>query len=58
MMTDIQKIDALGGPAKASRALGVPLTTIDSWKRKGVIPPWRVSAVDAALAAVVRKATA
>ena len=50
-MTDIQKIEALGGPAKAARALGVPLTTVDSWKRKGVIPAWRVSAVEAALSA-------
>jgi hypothetical protein len=50
MMTDAQKIAALGGSASASRKLGVPITTVDTWKRKDRIPPWRVPAVEAALA--------
>jgi DNA-binding transcriptional regulator YdaS (Cro superfamily) len=50
MMTDIQKIEALGGSRKAADLLGVPLTTVDTWKRKNKIPAWRLPAVEAALA--------
>jgi hypothetical protein len=50
MMTAAQKIAALGGSAQAARKLGVPITTVDSWKRKDSIPAWRQPAVDAALA--------
>jgi hypothetical protein len=38
-------IQALGGPAAIERATGFPLTTVDSWKRKGKIPSWRVPAL-------------
>jgi hypothetical protein len=50
MMTATQKIAALGGSASAARKLGVPITTVDTWKRKDSIPAWRLPAVDAALA--------
>ncbi len=36
-------IQALGGPAAIERLTGIPLTTVDSWKRKGRIPSWRIS---------------
>ena len=49
MMTAAQKIAALGGSASAARKLGVPITTVDTWKRKDSIPAWRLPAVDAAL---------
>lgn len=38
-------LDAFGGPTAASRALrGVPITTVDSWRRNG-IPAWRWEAI-------------
>jgi hypothetical protein len=36
-------IQELGGAAKVARALGVPLTTVDSWKRRNKIPAWRIA---------------
>jgi hypothetical protein len=49
MMTAIQMIEALGGSRKAADRLGVPLTTVDTWKRKNSIPHWRMPFVVAAL---------
>lgn len=40
-MSDATIIQALGGPAEISRQIGVPLTTVDSWKRSDRIPHWR-----------------
>jgi DNA-binding transcriptional regulator YdaS (Cro superfamily) len=56
MMTAAQKIAALGGSASAARKLGVPITTVDTWKRKDSIPAWRLPAVDAALATTQQSA--
>ncbi len=49
MMTAIQMIEQLGGPAKAARKLDIPFTTVDTWKRKNAIPVWRLPAVEAAI---------
>lgn len=38
-------IAAFGGLTKASRAIGAPITTIDSWRAAKRIPPWRLPAV-------------
>lgn len=50
MQTNIAEsvIDAFGGQTKTARACGVPISTVDSWKRKGRIPPWRRPAIIAA----------
>lgn len=57
-MTAAQKIAALGGSASAARKLGVPITTVDSWKRKDSIPAWRLPAVDEALASTPTQSAA
>ncbi len=36
-----ETINAFGGTTDASAALGVPYTTVDTWRRKGKIPGWR-----------------
>jgi len=41
MLTVIQIIEMLDGPASIARDTGIPLTTIDSWKRNGFVPEWR-----------------
>lgn len=38
MRTESDVIDALGGSAAVATARGLPLTTVDSWKRRGSIP--------------------
>lgn len=38
-------VAAFGGLTKASRAIGAPITTIDSWRTARRIPPWRLPAV-------------
>ena len=58
MMTALQMIEALGGSAKAARRLGIPLTTVDSWKRKNAIPHWRLPSVEAAILAAADEASA
>lgn len=58
MMTALQMIDALGGSAKAARRLGIPLTTVDSWKRKNAIPHWRLPSVEAAIRAAAAESAA
>jgi antitoxin MazE len=35
-------IDAFGGPVRMARAMGWPISTIDSWKDKDSIPRWRL----------------
>ena len=42
-------IDRLGGTRSASRKLGIPKSTIHSWRRSG-IPHWRMEIVLKALA--------
>lgn len=37
-------IKAFGSLSKTARAVGWPVTTVDSWKRNG-IPPWRWDAL-------------
>jgi len=50
-MTQVSTIiAALGGVRAAARALGVPPSTVQSWKRVNAIPHWRQAAVDAKLA--------
>ena len=44
-----QRIKDLGGTTKVARALGAPVTTVDSWRHNG-IPPWREKAIDDAVA--------
>lgn len=34
-------IEALGGAKAISKQIGVPLTTVHSWKRAGSVPSWR-----------------
>lgn len=41
-------VDAFGGLTKASRATGIPISTIDSWRDSGKIPSWRRPALIAA----------
>lgn len=41
MRTVIQIIEMLDGPASIARDTGIPLTTVDSWKRNGFVPEWR-----------------
>lgn len=36
-------IEALGGSTATARKLQIPVTTVDSWRRKNNIPPWRLS---------------
>lgn len=38
-------IAAFGGTTAASRAIGAPITTVDTWKSTGRIPHWRMEAV-------------
>lgn len=40
-MTAADIIQKLGGDAPLARALGAPLTTVNSWKRANFIPEWR-----------------
>ena len=44
-------IGKLGGTTKLGLALGVPVTTVDSWRKNGV-PHWRASAVRALVQSV------
>lgn len=49
MATAQDILSKLGGPAKAARVTGVPLTTVIGWRDRNFIPEWRRSAiVDAA----------
>lgn len=34
-------IQRLGGDSELARSLGVPLTTVNSWKRANFFPEWR-----------------
>lgn len=45
MDKNIALIDELGGTTKTARALGVPVTTVDSWRARGAVPSWRVDAL-------------
>ena len=38
-------IEALGDCTAVGRAVEAPVTTVHSWKSKGVIPRWRLPAV-------------
>jgi hypothetical protein len=44
--TEIIKL--FGGVTKASRAMGLPLTTVHAWKYRG-IPAWRIDAIKKAI---------
>ena len=57
MMTAIQIIQTLGGVTKAARQLDIPITTVDTWRRKNAIPKWRMPAVDAALQRIANGST-
>lgn len=50
MKTNIAEavVAAFGGLTKTARACGAPITTVDSWRKSGRIPPWRRSVVLAA----------
>lgn len=45
----IESIKALGGIRPAAKALGIPHTTVASWKKKGKIPSWRWPQIEEAL---------
>lgn len=36
---------AFGGPTKAAKALGMAISTVDSWQRNGRIPDWRRASI-------------
>lgn len=38
-------IDELGGATHIARELGVPMTTVATWKQRGKIPQWRIPAL-------------
>lgn len=38
-------VAAFGGLTKASRALGWPISTIDSWRSAKRVPAWRLPAI-------------
>lgn len=38
-------ITAFGGLAEMSRKIGIPKTTIQSWKTKDKIPVWRIYSI-------------
>jgi predicted site-specific integrase-resolvase len=42
-------IAKLGGATQAARKLGLSITTVHSWGRRGSIPQWRAEAVQKAL---------
>ena len=47
-MDDPETIIArLGGTSVVALALGIPISTVSSWKRAGRIPAWRRPALDA-----------
>lgn len=35
----------LGGVTAVSNEIGIPITTVHSWKRTGFVPRWRVPAL-------------
>ena len=45
MMTVEQFLESLGGPTKVSQKLGVPFTTVWSWRERNSIPQWRMAKV-------------
>ena len=44
-------IEALGGTTAVAVATGVPVSTVQSWKSAGRVPPWRQPALDKLAAA-------
>jgi hypothetical protein len=40
-----QVVDAFGGLTEMSKKLGIPVTTIASWRDAGRIPRWRKPAI-------------
>lgn len=34
-------LSAFGGLSRTAVALGAPVSTVQSWQKAGVIPPWR-----------------
>jgi DNA-binding transcriptional regulator YiaG len=40
-MTARQIIEALGGTTAVAKALGAPVSTVNSWERFNQIPSWR-----------------
>jgi DNA-binding transcriptional regulator YdaS (Cro superfamily) len=58
-MIDIQAaIDAFGTQKKMAVALGVNITTLHGWVKRGAIPRWHQAKVDAAYAARIASLTA
>lgn len=51
----VEMIGKLGGTTLTANALGVPVQTVDSWRKNGV-PKWRASSLIAALRNVERAA--
>lgn len=47
METASDIIDALGGTSAVARELGLPPSTVSSWKSSDNIPKWRMPAVQA-----------
>jgi hypothetical protein len=54
-MTYAQLVKHYGGEAEAVRALGIPQSTINSWRKHG-IPRWRQSHVEHATNGKLRAA--
>jgi hypothetical protein len=40
-MTSAQIIDRFGGTSALARMMGLPVSTVDSWRRWNAIPDWR-----------------
>ena len=57
-MTAIQMIDALGGSTAAADKLGIPMTTVATWKQRNHIPQWRMAGVVTELHKLQRTAAA
>lgn len=53
MQTLLEQLDPywnqVGGVTRLAELLGVPITTVHSWKRRRTLPAWRIMQVEEAL---------
>ena len=58
-MDDIRTlVAAAGGQHKASRMIGVPVTTIHAWTKNNRVPAWRLEKIDELRNAIAVEAAA